>query len=243
MTLSFRPFLDHALSQDCALCGVRARALLCAGCEADLPRAPALACLQCAAVCAPASPAGARCGQCLADPPFFDATRVAYRYEFPLDKLMQAYKFRAHLALAEVFARALAERLEQAPVAATLLVPLPMSAERLASRGFDQTALIATALARMLPTMRLERRLARVRNTPPQAGLDRAARLKNVRGAFACGAGLAGQQVVILDDVMTTGATLSEAARTLKQAGALGVTALAVARADHGGPPARIGRP
>lgn len=75
--------------------------------------------------------------------------------------------------------------------------------------------------------------LLKIRDTPPQAGLDREARLKNVRGAFDCGESLAGQHIAIVDDVMTTGATLSEAAKVLKKAGATFVSAWVVARADR----------
>ncbi|MBL8514214.1 MAG: ComF family protein [Betaproteobacteria bacterium] len=203
---------------------------MCNACEADLPHLPDLVCPQCAAV----SPEGQRCGRCLSDPPHFDATLAAFRYQFPFDKLMQAYKFRAQLALADEFAAALATRFQTTEITFDTLVPLPISRARLASRGFDQTALIAQSLSQRLPNIKLTRQLIKVRDTPPQSGLDREARLKNVRGAFECATGLSGRHVAILDDVMTTGATLSEAARTLKKAGAARVTAMAVARADHG---------
>jgi predicted amidophosphoribosyltransferase len=73
--------------------------------------------------------------------------------------------------------------------------------------------------------------MLRIRETPPQSGLNRAARIKNIRGAFACDASLAGKTVAIVDDVMTTGATMSEAARVLKSAGAVRVEAWVLARA------------
>ncbi|MBL8521518.1 MAG: ComF family protein [Betaproteobacteria bacterium] len=225
-----RQAVDRTFAQDCCLCGRRTHAPWCEACDAGLPRAAAPACPQCAAV----SPLGERCGRCVADPPFFDAAVVAFQYAFPLDRLMLAYKFRAQLALAGAFAAALVARVHDAAGEVDRLVPLPISAGRLATRGFDQTALLATELARAIPALRLERALLKARDTPPQSGLDREARLKNVRGAFRCTANLAGQHVAVLDDVMTTGATLSEAARVLKRAGAARVTAWAVARADHG---------
>lgn len=231
LTLSFslRQVFDGALAQDCTLCGVRTRLLLCAACDADLPRMPDVACPQCGEW----SPEGDRCGQCISAPPHFDATVAALRYEFPVDKLMQAFKFRAQLSLAEFFAKALARRMAATAAEFDEVVPMPMASARLAQRGYDQTTLIAEALVRELPTLVLLRRLTKLRDTPPQSGLDREARLKNVRGAFECTRNLTGRHVAILDDVMTTGATLSEAARALKKAGAARVTALAVARADH----------
>jgi ComF family protein len=112
---------------------------------------------------------------------------------------------------------------------------LPLARKRLAERGFNQSALLAELAAKELGIGYAPHGLLKVRDTPPQAGLDRAARLKNVRGAFDCGESLAGLRIALVDDVMTTGATLSEAAKVLKKAGASFVSAWVVARADSAG--------
>lgn len=172
---------------------------------------------------------GQLCGACLTHPPAFDATVAAYRYAFPLDRLVQSFKFNANLSLADLFASALAKAAGSARP--DTLVALPLAGKRLAERGFNQSALLAESIARRLGINYAAHGLLKVRDTPPQAGLDRQARLKNVRGAFASEASLSGKHVALVDDVMTTGATLSEAAKTLKQAGASTVTAWVVARA------------
>ena len=104
---------------------------------------------------------------------------------------------------------------------------------RLAERGFNQSALLAESLARAMQIDFATHGLLKIRDTLPQAGLNRAARLKNVRGAFDCARSLAGRHVALVDDVMTTGATLSEAAKALKKAGAASVSAWVLARAGR----------
>lgn len=227
--------LARAFSQDCALCGASAAAVVCEDCVSDLPLRLDQGCPSC-------GEAGAnqqRCGACLADPPHFDASLSAFRYEFPLDRLLQAYKFRANLALTALLADAMAAQLEQAfndgrcrrP---DLVMAMPLSAQRLAARGFNQSVLLGRAVAARFDLRFAADLLTRVRDTRPQAGLKRLERQKNVKNAFACTASspdLAGLHIALLDDVMTTGATMSAAAQALKQAGAGVVDAWAVARA------------
>ncbi len=223
-------------SQDCQLCGVRTGASLCRNCERDLPHRMAGNCPRCAAH----SPAGQFCGACLAEAPAFDETVAAFGYAFPLDRLLQSYKFNENLSLTSVFSAALLAAVQQRlqrPGAALpdRVIALPLARKRLADRGFNQSALLAEFVAKKLRIAYAPRGLLKVRDTPPQAGLDRAARLKNVRGAFDCGESLSGLRIAIVDDVMTTGATLSEAAKVLKKAGASFVSAWVVARADGAG--------
>lgn len=230
--------LSQLFSQDCQLCGVRATGTLCAACADELPRWSAGGCPCCGEQAAP----GQLCGACLAHPPAFDATVAAYRYAFPLDRLVQSFKFNANLALADLFASALAQAAGCARP--DTLIALPLANKRLAERGFNQSALLAERVARRLGIEYAAHGLLKVRDTPPQAGLNRRARLKNVRGAFASDASLAGRHVALVDDVMTTGATLSEAAKALKKAGAATVTAWVVARAPmlrHDGAFAGVG--
>ena len=209
--------------QDCLLCGEESgRELLCAACIAELPALPE-SCPRCALP----SPAAAVCGSCLNHPPHFDATLALWRYEFPCDRLVQALKYRARLALAGFFARNLASR----PIPEVdLIVPMPLHPKRLAERGFNQALEIARGFARHLGRPIEPRGVLRVKDTPPQTELPYEERAKNVRGAFLCKLDLSGASVAVLDDVMTTGATLNELARALKRAGATRVENFVIAR-------------
>ena len=202
----------------CFLCRGAARGVLCADCDAELPRLAQPLCPRCAL----ASPGGALCGRCLAEPPHYDATVAALAYEFPADVLIHALKFRGELALAPFLGSLLPkERLE-----ADVVMAMPLSSERLRERGFNQAVEIARALGRPLDLGLC----TKTRSTPAQTDLPWSERRRNVRGAFACGRSLAGAAVAVVDDVMTTGATLDEIAGTLKAAGAARVTNWVVAR-------------
>ena len=220
-----RAMLGALFGGSCFLCRGAARGVLCAHCDADLPRLTRERC----PVCALASPAGAACGRCLARPPAYDATVAALEYAFPADVLVQALKFRAELALAPLLAGLLAARVgREARVDAVL--PVPLAAARLRARGFNQAQELARALARATGSP-LEPQLAeRARDTAEQAALPHAERARNVRGAFRCARELAGATVALVDDVMTTGATLDELAATLKRAGAARVVNWVLAR-------------
>ena len=211
---------------DCLLCGAESGPeLLCPACIGELPALPE-SCPQCALP----SPAAAVCGSCINRSPHFDATLALWRYEFPCDGLVQALKYRAQLALAGFFARSLASRpLPEVDV----VLPMPLHAKRLADRGFNQALEIARGLARYRGTPIEPRGVLRVKNTPPQTELPYEDRAKNVRGAFLCELDLSGASVAVLDDVMTTGATLNELARVLKRAGATRVENFVIARTVH----------
>lgn len=221
--------LTRLFAEDCALCGARAVQSLCECCQESLPRPARQGCVRCAA-----HASAAWCGACLADTPHFDDTVAAFAYAFPLDRLVQSFKFGEKLALERFLATSLATAVTRRGHRPDLVVPLPLSRERLAERGFNQSALIAARVARLTGVHYSLSTLARLRHTAPQSGLKRQARLANVRGAFAARGELAGRSVAVVDDVMTTGATLSEAARALKRAGALRVSAWVLARADEG---------
>jgi len=209
--------------EDCLLCGAESGPeLLCADCAAELPALPE-PCPRCALP----SPGGAVCGSCLNRPPHFDTTLALWRYEFPCDRLVQALKYRARLALAGFFARNLASR----PLPGIdLVVPMPLHPKRLAERGFNQALEIARGVARHLGRPIEPRGVLRVKDTLPQTRLPYEERAKNVRGAFLCKLDLSGARVAVVDDVMTTGATLNELARVLKRSGATRVENLVIAR-------------
>ncbi|MEP7084165.1 MAG: ComF family protein [Betaproteobacteria bacterium] len=213
------------LPQCCTLCAAHSgTALICAGCAGSLPRLPpACPC------CALPSAHGGTCGACLADPPAFDRSQAAFVYAFPLDRLVQSFKYHGALALAGWFAEAMLEQRTQ-PLAADLIVPVPLARGRQRERGFNQALELARPLARWTGIPLAIDAATRTRETPPQASLPWAERATNIRGAFSCRKSLAGKRVVVVDDVMTTGASLDEFAATLKRAGALSVENWLVAR-------------
>ena len=213
------------LPGNCLLCAADSAAgLLCPACAADLPRLPAALCPQ----CGDETTLGERCGACLKDPPAFARTIALFRYEFPVDRLIQALKYGHQLPLAAWFGA----RLGQMLVAADhdLVLPLPLHPTRLRTRGFNQSLEIARPIARVLGVALDPLLLCRTRATPPQAELPLKERGKNVRGAFECAGDLAGKRVLLVDDVMTTGSTLREAARILKLHGAGPITVAVAAR-------------
>lgn len=205
----------------CFICRGAARGTLCESCDADLPRLVDPSCPRCAL----ASPSGALCGRCLAQPPHYDATVAALAYAFPADALVHALKFRGELALAPLLGKLLLEKIPSRDV--DRVIPVPLSGRRLRERGYNQ----AVEIARHLGAAKLEiDACVRERDAPPQAGLDREARRRNVRGAFRCQRSFAGERVALVDDVMTTGATLDALAAALKNAGAVSVTNWVVCR-------------
>jgi ComF family protein len=209
---------------DCCLCGRPAGSdgvPLCADCARDLPPPAAHACPRCALP----SPAGEICGHCLREPPAFDSTRAAFDYAFPLDVLVKRLKYGHRLALAGFFAHALA------PLPCVdLVLPMPLHPRRLRARGFNQAVEIARPLARAANVPLALAAVARIRDTPPQASLERDARLTNLRTAFASRRRFDGLRIALVDDVMTTGASLDALARCLKASGAAQVHNLVVAR-------------
>lgn len=217
----------RALPQRCELCATPSgNDLVCAACTGDLPRVwPACP------VCALPSAAAAVCGRCLSHPPAFDATVAAFAYAFPVDRLIHAFKYKGRLALAEWSAGALlAERARLERPDPDRLVALPLSIGRQRERGYNQAAEITRVVAARSGIRQLSTGVWRIGAAPPQAMLPWAARASNVRGAFACDLDLAGLRVAVIDDVMTTGASLSELARVLRAAGAKSVENWVVAR-------------
>ena len=213
------------LAQDCLLCqAASGDQPLCAACARELPAAAA-ACPRCALP----GESGLECGACIADPPHYDASCAAFAYAYPVNALIHALKYESQLALAGLFAQALHRRIGAAHCA-DLIVPLPLHPLRLAERGFNQAAEIAKVLSRLCAIPVNAQLARRVRHTAPQTLLPWRERAGNMRHAFACDEDLAGLRVAVIDDVMTTGATLGEFARTLKQSGAARVENWVVAR-------------
>ena len=213
------------LAQDCMLCaGPSASRLVCEACSASLPRL-AHACARCA------MELGERgvCGECQRRAPSFDAALAAFEYRFPLDRLVRRFKYAGDLAAGNWLALELAARAAQCERPDLLVAP-PLAPSRLRERGFNQAVVIAKAVGRRLGIRHSPDALVKVRETSPQPGLGRKARLANLRDAFRCNADFAGEHVAIVDDVMTTGATADTVARVLRGAGAARVSVWAIAR-------------
>lgn len=221
----FRKGVEACLPNSCLLCGGDAGDILCGGCTDDLPRLPLHRCPQ----CAEPTFRGVRCGHCLSTPPAFDATTVLYRYDFPLDRLVHALKYNGQLSLAGWFGRLIADEL--AGSGFDRIIPMPLHPSRVLERGFNQAGEIARAVGRQISAFVDVRSCRRWRSNQPQALLPLAERAANVRGIFECIADLSGQRILLVDDVMTSGATMNECARVLKLHGAASVEAAVIARA------------
>jgi len=219
-----------ALPQRCALCvAPAADGLLCNACAGELPRVTT-ACPACAL---PA--AHGFCGACLARPPPWSRATAAFVYAFPVDRLLVGLKYGGQLALADWAGASLASRVEATLSARGGAAPphcvsaLPLTSTRQRERGFNQAGEIARRVARLL-ALPLGAPLERVSGAIPQTALAWRERARNVRGAFVVRDDVRGARIALVDDVMTTGATLAEAARTLLRAGAADVECWVVAR-------------
>ena len=169
------------------------------------------------------------CGACLKHPPAFDRTCAALAYAFPLDRLIPRLKYNGRLAIAPALGECLAQTAASRP-RPDRLIAMPLHARRIRERGFNHATEIARDVAKRLDLPLDTDSCQRIRDTPPQMGLKHDARRRNVRDAFACSGDVRGRRIALIDDVMTTGTSLDELAKTLKQAGALEVETWVVAR-------------
>jgi ComF family protein len=212
----------------CLACARPAARMVCLACVRSLPGAGRPRCSVCAIGLASAAQSNTVCGACQRTPPPFDASIAALDYGAPVDTLVRALKFGEQFGVATLLAQQLAARLP-ADWQCDVLLPVPLSAQRLAVRGYNQSWLVLRALPRHLGPQDW-RVLKRVRDTAAQMELPFDARRSNIRNAFAVAGEVRGKHVAVVDDVMTTGHTLQEVARTLKKAGAAKITNLVVAR-------------
>lgn len=191
--------------EDCTLCTAwNAPRIVCGACEASLPRPPSAA-------------------QATAD-----EVLAAFEYRFPVNRLVQGFKFHGDFALGRWLALALSERLQGAS-ADVICIP-PLSSAHMRERGFNQAAELAKVVGSSLRIPVSLDALTRVRDTSSQTRLSAHARRENLRGAFECRARVAGLHVAVVDDVFTTGATAAEMARALRSAGAASVSVWVLAR-------------
>jgi ComF family protein len=228
-----KPIERIALPSICLLCAAPATQAdtdLCNGCRLDLP-SNQNACIRCA-VPLGGSSLSRVCGACLRKPPRVAATHTGFRYEFPVNHLLRSLKYGGGLENSRVLGKLLAEHLlnirrDDMP---ECVLPVPLGEARFRERGFNQATEIAHVVAHRMQLPLRTDVISRIRDTPVQAGLDRIARRKNLRNAFAVQQPFAFKHVAILDDVVTTGSTADELARVLLRAGANRVELWAVAR-------------
>ena len=229
-----RRLIDQVLARvpsQCAVCRAWPSVPLCEACGSRFAQ-PQARCQRCALPV----PAGvAQCGACLKDPPPLDNCLAALTYAYPWSDCISDFKFRGRTGWAATFATLLRSTpwVEPALERADWVLPLPLSQARLRERGYNQALLLARHLA---PDKVRADLLLRIRNTAAQSELKRAERLRNVRGAFALepahAPSLKGRRVVLVDDVMTSGASLHAAASALRQAQVAHITAIVLARTD-----------
>ena len=243
ITLAALDLVFPALCPVCHAClGAGRRDPLCGTCWSALTRLGEPWCDTCGA--APAlSPAfadprriarGRSCAACEAAPPSYDYARSAAVYEGQLREALHALKFSGRRALAAPLGDLAAEQcLASLPAGIDALVPVPLARERERERGFNQAALLARRIGRRLAVPTRPRWLSRTRPTRPQSDLSAGERRANVRGAFRASGKVAGRHVLVVDDILTTGATVDACAQALRDAGALRVGVLTVARVLH----------
>lgn len=218
---------QHALPPLCLLCSAPAAAgNLCAPCAADMPYLPASRCPRCAVP----TFAGEVCGACLVRAPRFERVRVPCEYAFPLDRVIQRFKFSGYLAAAPLLAELMLRAIGAEAAQADVIVPMPLSRERLRERGFNQSLELARLLARTTGVPLAARGCIRTRHGEAQSDLPLAERARNVRGAYVTLEDFSGLAVAVVDDVLTTGATLDEVAAVLRRAGAWRVEGWVAAR-------------
>ncbi|HZP44185.1 MAG TPA: ComF family protein [Candidatus Binataceae bacterium] len=240
-----RYLVNFVFPPRCAGCGIRlpidGRARLCSACLAGIERLHGPLCVTCGIPLYDRAADGGEpsCGVCRQTPPHFTAARAVTRYRSSeeatavVPSLIRRHKYGRDQSLSHALAECLTDPLPLAENGYDLVLPVPLHPERLRWRGFNQAALLGMEVARRLGSRLAVNVLMRTRATPAQTAQDRRQRQRNVHDAFrvARPAAVASRRVLLVDDVMTTGATVDECARTLLGSGARRVDVLALARA------------
>ncbi len=219
----------------CAFCHTRlevGETGACTPCLGDLPANE-----PCCPLCAlplRASSGAAPCARCQARPLPIDAVVAPLRYAFPVDRAIHAFKFKSRLEFAPVFAPLMLQALETAALDMDCVVPVPLHWLRHGRRGYNQAVELARPIARAMK-LPLYQQVFRRRRTKPQSGLNASCRRANLRGAFHVPGVIDARHVLLVDDVMTTGATAVELARCVRKAGVERISVLVAARAEAPG--------
>jgi len=231
-----RAAVDAVLPPRCLGCGevVEDSGTLCGSCWSGLTMLGPPFCSCCGFPFPYAAPEETLCAACARVPPLFDRARAVFRYDDASRGLVLGFKHADETHAAVAFGRWLARAGTKLTADADLIAPVPLHRWRLLSRRYNQSALLAQALARVAGPQLAVDLLVRRRHTPRQGRLSPLARRRNVRGAFAVRPrwkqAVEGRRVLLVDDVLTTGATVEECARVLRRQGAAGVDVLTLAR-------------
>lgn len=208
------------------LCGGMSRdGLWCEACNLALPYLSVPLCQMCALPI----PDGKLCGHCLAHPMHFTHSTAVYAYTFPVNKLIQQLKYGDQLALADALAMQLAQRVDRHDLP-DYLIAMPLHPNQLRQRGYNQAMLLTRKLATELHIELLAQACVRIRDTASQASLPFSQRTDNMRGAFSCERDLSGKKIALIDDVMTSGASLNALASAVEKRGASHIQSWVVAR-------------
>lgn len=227
---------DLLLPPACHLCTTPliaqdADTLLCCTCRADIPPL-ASACRRCRKPLPSFDSTDHTCEACLRRPPPFSRVDCVGRYDGLLKTAIHRYKYRDNLPLAKPLGQLLVEQIPPGSAHChDMVIPVPLHRSRLRRRGYNQALELARPVAKALALPLESQLLHRLRATPAQQGLPLRKRTSNLRGAFHCKGALAGQRVLLVDDVMTSGATVTECCLTLRQAGATDVGVAVLGRA------------
>ncbi len=228
---SVSTLFNHLLPSYCHLCGASSREKLCSRCEGLLPVNVGRTCTRCDVPLASDAPT---CANCLKGKGYYDRNISAFKYEFPVDKLLLNLKnkhehFWAH-TLGDMLAQKIRQRYDNS--LPEVLVPIPLHWTRHMQRGYNQSAIICRYLSRSL-NIPYQNLLKKRRSTHPQRGLDKKHRIRNLSNSFTYISEKRFEHVALVDDVMTTGATAETAAKILLDSGAEKVDIWTIARTPY----------
>lgn len=218
--------MQMLLPGNCVLCLATCKGDLCRACHDGLPQLPTVHC----PLCLLPTVDSRICGACLAHHPAWTHAIAALRYAFPVDAMIHSLKYQENLALAPLLANLLIAKMNySAPP--DVIIPVPLHPARLQERGFNQALEIGRHVSRQMGIPLLPHVCVRTRNTLSQTELPWKKRRSNLRNVFKCTASFARKHVALLDDVMTSGATLNELAKAVCQQGASEISVWVIARA------------
>lgn len=230
MILTITKILQRLLPNYCLICldPSRSSLALCRACIQQLPWHTDPCCSRCALPL----PSTTLCGECLREPPAFTQVVSPFHYQPPIDRFIHQLKFNQKLIYAHIIGNLLAEHIQQRsdPLPQAIL-PVPLHTERLRQRGYNQATEICKPLTRRLKLPCDQRYLARTKNTAPQAQLKAHERRVNVKNAFTIQAAIPYSHIAVVDDVMTTGATLRQLCQLIQRNGVQRIEIWCVARA------------